>query len=146
MGYLMAASLATNFFSDMVSVVDIIDRSSLVRLSQCLVKVGAHVAAAVLYQCFMPEDFKYGLRILRLAPESHGEGFFQYFWELPFLELLVDLHSSPRYLNDRYVMLLTNLIQSPELNSSNPSSVVNDVEHRILRCYFRDLCRIYFSN
>ena len=46
----------------------------------------------------------------------------------------------------RYVMLLTNLIQSPELNSSNPSSVVNDVEHRILRCYFRDLCRIYFSN
>lgn len=50
--------------------------------SQCLVKVGAHVAAAVLYQCLMPEEFKYGLRILRLAPESHGEGFFQYFWEV----------------------------------------------------------------
>ncbi|GMF28339.1 unnamed protein product [Phytophthora lilii] len=31
-GYLVAASLATNFFSDMVSVVDIIDQSSLVRL------------------------------------------------------------------------------------------------------------------
>ncbi|ETM54666.1 hypothetical protein, variant 1 [Phytophthora nicotianae] len=100
-GYLVAASLATNFFSDMVSVVDIIDQSSLVRLSQCLVKVGAHIAAAVLYQCFMPEEFKYGLRILRLAPESHDEAFFQYFWELPFLELLVDLHSSPKYLNDR---------------------------------------------
>ena len=46
----------------------------------------------------------------------------------------------------RYVMLLTNLIQSPELNSSNPSSVVKDVERRILRCYFRDLCRLYLSN
>jgi hypothetical protein len=31
-GYLVAASLATNFFSDMTSVVDIIDQSSLVRL------------------------------------------------------------------------------------------------------------------
>ena len=30
--YLVAASLATNFFADMVSVVDIIDQSSLVRL------------------------------------------------------------------------------------------------------------------
>ncbi|POM68033.1 Cyclophilin putative, partial [Phytophthora palmivora] len=145
-GYLVAASLATNFFSDMVSVVDIIDQSSLVRLSQCLVKVGAHVAAAVLYQCFMPEEFKYGLRILRLAPESHDEAFFQYFWELPFLELLVDLHSSPKYLNDRHVTLLINLIQSPELNSSNPSPVVKDAEQRILRCYFRDLCRIYLSS
>ncbi|CAI5723771.1 unnamed protein product [Peronospora effusa] len=144
--YLVAASLATNYFADMVSVVDIIDQSSLVRLSQCLLKVGAYVAAAVLYQCFMPEEFKYGLRILQLAPESHDEAFFQYFWELPFLELLVDLHSSPKYLNDRYVMLLTNLIQSPELNSSNPSSVVKDAERRILRCYFRDLCRIYLSN
>ncbi|KAJ8530375.1 hypothetical protein ON010_g14537 [Phytophthora cinnamomi] len=82
-GYLVAASLATNFFSDMVSVVDIIDQSSLVRL------------------CFMPEEFKYGLRILRLGPESHDDAFFQYFWELPFLELLVDLHSSPKYLNER---------------------------------------------
>lgn len=109
----MAASLATNFFSDVVSVVDIIDQSSLVRLvsgfstnikmrdcccfvvltfllcqsqSQCLVKVGAHVAAAVLYQCFMPEEFKYGLRILRLAPESHDEAFFQHFWEVSFVE------------------------------------------------------------
>lgn len=145
-GYLVAASLATNFFSDAVSVVDIIDQSSLVRLSQCLVKVGAHVAAAVLYQCFMPEEFKYGLRILRLAPESHDETFFQYFWELPFLELLVDLHSSPKYLNERQVTLLTNLIQSPELNSSNPSPVVKDAEQRILRCYFRDLCRIYLGD
>ncbi|KAL3664129.1 hypothetical protein V7S43_011011 [Phytophthora oleae] len=145
-GYLVAASLATNFFSDTVSVVDIIDQSSLVRLSQCLVKVGAHVAAAVLYQCFMAEEFKYGLRILRLAPESHDEAFFQYFWELPFLELLVDLHSSPKYLNDRHVTLLTNLIQSPELNSSNPSPVVKDAEQRILRCYFRDLCRIYLGD
>ncbi|KAG7386436.1 hypothetical protein PHYPSEUDO_000265 [Phytophthora pseudosyringae] len=145
-GYLVAASLATNFFSDMVSVVDIIDQSSLVRLSQCLVKIGAHVAAAVLYQCFMPEEFKYGLRILRLAPESHNEAFFQYFWQLPFLELLVDLHSSPKYLNDRHVTLLTNLIQSPELNSSNPPPVVKDAEQRILRCYFRDLCRIYLSD
>ncbi|OWZ22487.1 Cyclophilin [Phytophthora megakarya] len=145
-GYLVAASLATNFFSDMISVVDIIDQSSLVRLSQCLVKVGSHVAAAVLYQCFMPEEFKYGLRILRLAPEAHDEALFQYFWELPFLELLVDLHSSPKYLNDRHVTLLTNLIQSPELNSSNPSPVVKDAEQRILRCFFRDLCRMYLSN
>ncbi|KAG6622026.1 Tetratricopeptide repeat [Phytophthora cinnamomi] len=145
-GYLVAASLATNFFSDMVSVVDIIDQSSLVRLSQCLVKVGAHVAAAVLYQCFMPEEFKYGLRILRLGPESHDDAFFQYFWELPFLELLVDLHSSPKYLNERHVTLLTSLIQSPELNSSNPAPVVKDAEQRILRCYFRDLCRIYLGN
>ncbi|KAE9132438.1 hypothetical protein PF010_g3189 [Phytophthora fragariae] len=145
-GYLVAASLATNFFSDMVSVVDIIDQSSLVRLSQCLVKVGAHVAAAVLYQCFMPDEFKYGLRILRLAPESHDDAFFQYFWELPFLEMLVDLHSSPKYLNERHVTLLTNLIQSPELNSSNPAPVVKDAEQRILRCYFRDLCRIYLGN
>ncbi|KAK1934438.1 Integrator complex subunit 8 [Phytophthora citrophthora] len=145
-GYLVAASLATNFFSDTVSVVDIIDQSSLVRLSQCLVKVGAHVAAAVLYQCFMSEEFKYGLRILRLAPESHDEAFFQYFWELSFLELLVDLHSSPKYLNDRRVTLLTNLIQSPELNSSNPSPVVKDAEQRIIRCYFRDLCRIYLGD
>jgi hypothetical protein len=36
----------------------------------------------VLYQCFMPDEFKYGLRILRLAPESHDEAFFQYFWEV----------------------------------------------------------------
>ncbi|KAI9998267.1 hypothetical protein PInf_002637 [Phytophthora infestans] len=144
-GYLVAASLATNFFSDMVSVVDIIDQSSLVRLSQCLAKVGARVAAAVLYQCFMPEEFKYGLRILRMTPESHDEAFFQYFWELPFLELLVDLHSSPKYLNDRHVTLLTNLIQSPELNSSNPSPVIKDAEQRFLRCYFRDLCRIYLT-
>jgi hypothetical protein len=50
--------------------------------SQCLVKVGAHVAAAVLYQCFAPEEFKYALRILQLAPESHDEAFFQYFWEV----------------------------------------------------------------
>ncbi|KAL4161078.1 hypothetical protein PRNP1_001635 [Phytophthora ramorum] len=145
-GYLVAASLATNFFSDMVSVVDIIDQSSLVRLSQCLVKVGAHVAAAVLYQCFVPEEFKYGLRILRLSPASHDDAFFQYFWELPFLELLVDLHSSPTYLNDRHVTLLTHLIQSPELNSSNPSPVVKDAKQRIVRCYFRDLCRIYLDN
>lgn len=145
-GYLVAASLATNFFSDMVSVVDIIDQSSLVRLSQCLVKVGAHVAAAVLYQCFVSDEFKYGLRILRLSPESHDEAFFQYFWELPFLELLVHLHSSPKYQNDRRVTLLTNLIQSPELNSSNPSPVVKDAEQRMLRCYFRDLCRIYLCD
>ncbi|KAG7397849.1 hypothetical protein PHYBOEH_012111 [Phytophthora boehmeriae] len=142
-GYLVAASLATNFFADLVSVVDIIDQSSLVRLSQCLIKVGAHVAAAVLYQCFVPEEFKYGLRILRQSPESHDDAFFQYFWELPFLELLVHLHSSPKHFNDRHVTLLTNLIQSPELNSSNPSPVVKDAEQRILRCYFRDLCRIY---
>ncbi|KAF1318378.1 hypothetical protein FI667_g14007, partial [Globisporangium splendens] len=102
-GYLVAASLATNFFSDMTSVVDIIDQSSLVRLSQCLVKVGAHVAAAVLYQCFASEEFKYGLRILQLAPESHDEAFFQYFWELPFLELLVHLHSQPKHYNSRCV-------------------------------------------
>ncbi|KAE8970641.1 hypothetical protein PR002_g27058 [Phytophthora rubi] len=114
-GYLVAASLATNFFSDMVSVVDIIDQSSLVRLSQCLVK-------------------------------SHDDAFFQYFWELPFLEMLVDLHSSPKYLNERHVTLLTNLIQSPELNSSNPAPVVKDAEQRVLRCYFRDLCRIYLGN
>lgn len=52
------------------------------RQSQCLVKVGAHTAAAVLYQCFAPEEFKYGLRILQLAPEAHDEAFFQYFWEV----------------------------------------------------------------
>ncbi|TDH73002.1 hypothetical protein CCR75_008385 [Bremia lactucae] len=144
--YLVAALLATNFFSDMYSVKDIIDQGSLVRLSQCLVKVGAHVAAAVLYQCFMPEEFKYGLRILRLAPESHDEAFFQYFWELSFLELLVDLHTSPRYYNDRHVTLLTSLIQSPEVNSSNPTPVVNDAEQRILRCYFRDLCKIFLCD
>uniref|UniRef100_K3WYF7 INTS8 TPR repeats domain-containing protein n=1 Tax=Globisporangium ultimum (strain ATCC 200006 / CBS 805.95 / DAOM BR144) TaxID=431595 RepID=K3WYF7_GLOUD len=142
-GYLVAASLATNFFSDMTSVVDIIDQSSLVRLSQCLVKVGAHVAAAVLYQCFAPEEFKYGLRILQLAPESHDEAFFQYFWELPFLELLVHLHSQPKHYNSSHVTLLTHLIQSPELNSSNPSPVLKDVEQRILRCYFRELCRVH---
>ncbi|KAL8002991.1 putative integrator complex subunit 8 [Plasmopara halstedii] len=141
--YLVAALLATNFFSDMISVVDVIDQSSLVRLSQCLVKIGAHVAAAVLYQCFAPEEFKYGLRILRLAPECHDEGFYQYFWQLPFLELLVDLHSRFNHPNDRHVTLLTNLIQSPELNSSNPTPVVKDAEQRILRCYFRDLCRLY---
>lgn len=45
-------------------------------------KVGAHVAAAVLYQCFTPEEFKYGLRMLQLSPESHDEAFFQYFWEV----------------------------------------------------------------
>lgn len=50
--------------------------------SQCLVKVGAHTAAAVLYQCFPSEEFKYGLRILQLAPESHDDAFFQYFWEV----------------------------------------------------------------
>lgn len=46
----------------------------------------------------------------------------------------------------RHVTLLTNLIQSPELNSSNPAPVVKDAEQRILRCYFRDLCRIYLGN
>lgn len=50
--------------------------------SQCLVKMGAHVAAAVLYQCFAPEEMRYGLRILQLAPESHDDTFFQYFWEV----------------------------------------------------------------
>lgn len=65
---------------------------------------------------------------------------------MPFLELLVDLHSSPKYLNDRHVTLLTNLIQSPELNSSNTTPIVKDAEQRILRCYFRDLCRIYLSD
>lgn len=53
-------------------------------------KVGAHVAAAVLYQCFAPEEFKYGLRILQLSPESHDEAFFQYFWEVREPLLLAD--------------------------------------------------------
>jgi len=44
-----------------------------------------------------------------------------------------------------HVTLLTHLIQSPELNSSNPAPVVKDAEQRILRCYFRDLCRLYLS-
>lgn len=34
-GYLVAASLATNYFADMASVVDIIDQTSLVRLVRC---------------------------------------------------------------------------------------------------------------
>lgn len=142
-GYLSAASLATNFFSDDAPMTDIIDQSSLVRLSQCLVKVGAHVAAAVPYQCFAPDEFKYGQRILQIAPDSHNPAFFQYFWELPFLELLVHLHSNPKHFNNKYVTLLTHLIQSPELNSSNPASIQKSVEHRILRCYFRDLCRMF---
>ncbi|GLE05207.1 hypothetical protein PINS_up014195 [Pythium insidiosum] len=143
--YLVAASLATNHFADGTSVIDIIDQGSLVRLSQCLVKVGAHVPAAVIYQCFAPEEVKYGLRILQLSPESHDPAFFQYFWEMPFLELLVHLHSHPKHSNERHVTLLTHLIQSPELNNSNPVAVQKDVEQRILRCYFRDLCRIYLG-
>lgn len=149
----------------------------------------------MLYQCFPPEEFKYGLRILQQSPESHDDAFFQYFWEvrdvavdalahanrtltlaprgavhqLPFLELLVHLHSKPKTFNNRsvgwlvvteslnagsnaalmclrsHVTLLTHLIQSPELNSSNPAPVVKDTEQRILRCYFRDLCRLYLS-
>jgi hypothetical protein len=83
----------------------------------------------VLYQCFPPEEFKYGLRILQQSPESHDDAFFQYFWEvrdaavdalvhvnrtltlvprgdvhqLPFLELLVHLHSKPKTFNNRSV-------------------------------------------
>ncbi|TMW58046.1 hypothetical protein Poli38472_013520 [Pythium oligandrum] len=139
--YLAAASLATNYFSDSVSAIDIIDQNSLVRMSQCLVKVGAHVAAAVLYQCFGAEEFKYGLRILQLAPETHDAAFFQFFWELPFLELLVHLHASAKHHNPRHVTLLTHLIQSPELNAANPSKVQQEVQQRILRCYLRELCR-----
>lgn len=49
------------------------------------------------------------------------------------------------YLTGSHITLLTHLIQSPELNSSNPSPVLKDVEQRILRCYFRDLCLVYLS-
>lgn len=62
---------------------------------------------------------------------------------MPFLELLVHLHASPKHYNASHVTLLTHLIQSPELNSSNPPPVLKSVEQRILRCYFRDLCRLF---
>ncbi|RLO06509.1 hypothetical protein DYB28_002032 [Aphanomyces astaci] len=102
--YLVAASLATNFFAD-PEFAEVIDHGS---LSYCLVKLGAHVAAAVLYQTFPSDEIAYGLRILHLN-----------------------------------VDILTQLIQCPELNASNPVPSKKDMEQRILRSYFRELCRLY---
>ncbi|OQR93690.1 hypothetical protein THRCLA_08371 [Thraustotheca clavata] len=79
--YLAATMLATNFFSEAGPIEELIDHSSLVRLSQCLVKIGDHVAAAVLYQCFPTDEVTYGLRILQMSPQSHNATFFQYIWE-----------------------------------------------------------------
>ncbi|OQR84527.1 hypothetical protein ACHHYP_13283 [Achlya hypogyna] len=139
--YLAAASLATNFFA--AGTVEHIDHSSLVRLSHCLVKVGAHVPAAVLYQTFAPDEVVYGLRILQLAPHTHDAAFFQYFYELSFLEMLVHLHANGKQRNAGHVQLLTQLIQCPELNASNPASSKREMEQRILRSFFRELCRVY---
>jgi hypothetical protein len=60
----------------------------------------------VLYQCFAPDEAKYGLRVLQIAPESHDAAFFQYFWALPFLELLVHLHSNPKHFNHKCVVAM----------------------------------------
>jgi hypothetical protein len=62
---------------------------------------------------------------------------------MPFLELLVHLHATPKHYDTSNVMLLTHLIQSPELNSSNPPQILKEVENRILKCFFRDLCWLY---
>ncbi|KDO30621.1 hypothetical protein SPRG_04521 [Saprolegnia parasitica CBS 223.65] len=139
--YLAAASLATNFFA--FGTVDLIDQSSLVRLSHCLVKLGAHVPAAVLYQCFQQDEVVYGLRMLQLSPQTHDAAFFQYFWELPFLEMLVHVHATAKQGTPSHVQLLTQLLQCPELNASNPVSSRDEMKHRILRSYFRELCRVY---
>ncbi|CAK4397881.1 unnamed protein product [Aphanomyces euteiches] len=136
--YLVAASLATNFFSQLG---DMLDHSSLVRLSFCLVKLGAHVAAAVLYQTFPAEEVVYGLRILQISPQQHDTAFFQYIWEFSYLETLVHLHTKGK--NQRHVDMLTQLIQCPELNASNPPQSKKEMEQRLLRSYFRELCRLY---
>ncbi|RHY28218.1 hypothetical protein DYB32_006133 [Aphanomyces invadans] len=140
--YLVAASLATNFFED-AQFADVIDHGSLVRLSYCLVKLGAHVAAAVLYQIFPPDEVAYGLRILHLLPAQHDAAFFQYIWELSYLETLVHLHANTKHKNPSHVEILTQLIQCPELNASNPIQSKKEMEQRILRSYFRELCRLY---
>lgn len=41
------------------------------------------------------------------------------------------------------IKLLTNLVQTPELNACNSETVLETLKHRMLRCYFRHLCRRY---
>nr|CCA14567.1 cyclophilin putative [Albugo laibachii Nc14] len=141
--YVLAASVATNFFSDSRPVTAVIDHVYLVKLSQCLVQLDNIVAAAVIYQYFAPEEVKYGLQLLSQASHNCDEKYFQYFWELSYLEVLMQINANPARYNQRAVKLLTNLVQTPELNTCNSETVFETLKDRMLRCYFRHLCRRY---
>ena len=59
---------------------------------------------------------------------------------MSFLEILIHQHQH----EDRSVKVLTQIIQSPELNVSNLPFIKVKMEKRILNSFFRQLCQEYF--
>lgn len=115
----------------------------MLRLLSCLTKLGADVEAAVVCQLFPKSEHRRGLQLLQLNPSGHNTDFYRYFWEMPFLEMLMYVHSKATPKDTDQVNLLTRIIQSPELNMSTASKSRKLMEQRIALSFFRQLTKRY---
>ena len=63
--------------------------------------MGHHLEAAVLCQTTMPVDYRRGLQLLQMNPSVHSETTLAFFWDMSFLEVLVNIHSQKTRKNER---------------------------------------------
>jgi len=109
--------------------------SSLVvrRLITCFSSLKCSTTAAVLCQYLTPVDFTLAFKLLQEEPIAANSTHLQYVWEMPLLELLIHIYTTAK--DDEKTDLLMRIVERPELNQANFSSIQKQVVNR-LRCGF----------
>ncbi|KAL3684796.1 hypothetical protein R1sor_002818 [Riccia sorocarpa] len=103
---------------------DVFTRWVMQRMVAACRAIGASIQAAVLCQCAPAPDHELAFRILQentLIVDRDAATYFECLWEVPILELLVNLHAKAG--DEERVNTLIGLLQQPALNVHNPPAI-----------------------
>ncbi|KAG6553859.1 hypothetical protein Mapa_004776 [Marchantia paleacea] len=142
--YLQAGAVRSAHYCDRSSSMcrDIFTRW--VRMVAACRAIGAGVQAAVLCQCPNTPEHETAFRILQentLIVDRDASAYFECLWEVPILELLVNMHAKAG--DEARVNILIGLLQQPALNVHNPPAIrqahISTMEQRFLQRFAGEL-------
>jgi len=111
--------------------------STLGRLVASLIAFKAVSPAIALLQ-FLPNGYSVAARLIQEDPYAPDPSYFQYIWDVSFLELLVFVYSRAK--DEKKTNYLTQLLGVPDLNEYNPIETRHAFIHNIKLNLFRALC------
>eukprot|EP01135_Chromosphaera_perkinsii_P001759 Nk52_evm28s210 gene=Nk52_evmTU28s210 len=150
--FLNAGWLSSSFFRDEVPRT-VWNNDIVSQIVECCCALNSFLQAAIFCQFFTPVDFKRGLLCLNAyfaqgktveeeISRSTSISYFSFFWERPFLEVLIN--SMAKYENSESLKVVMGLMANPDLNIFNTDDSmarqIAAMKHQFLKLVHSEFC------
>jgi len=136
--YLLGGGINNSFFCDPASTISAGFTRIVPRLVTSLISIRAYLEAAVLCQFPPVPDYATAFKAVQVNPAALHEPFFHYLWEMPILELLVNIYTKMG--QTRRAAFLIDLIGQKDLNEFNGAALRSSFVDSMKLSFLKMLC------